>query len=108
MIIETEHGVFTLIKNHKDAFDIVKFNEKYINELFDKYMYIVGDVSATILRLKGFTEEDKGVHSYKKIPDYLNESCNMNSAYFILKRGEHHEEALLEKELDTSYNEEKE
>jgi hypothetical protein len=32
----------------------------------------------------------------------------MNSAYFILKRGEHHEEALLEKELDTSYNEEKE
>ena len=40
MIIETEHGVFTLIKNHKDAFDIVKFNEKYINELFDKYLYI--------------------------------------------------------------------
>ncbi len=66
MIIETEHGVFTLIKNHKDAFDIVKFNEKYIDELFDKYTYIVGDVSATILRIKGFLEEDKGVQSYKK------------------------------------------
>ncbi len=32
----------------------------------------------------------------------------MNSAYFILKRGEHQEEALLEKELDPSYNEDKE
>lgn len=109
MIIETEHGEYTLIKNYKDAFDIVKFNEKYINDLFDKYQYIVGDISASILRLRGFTEEEKGPHSYKKIPDYLNESCNMNTAYFILKRGvEVVEEALLEKEEDTPYNEDKE
>lgn len=33
MIVETEHGEFTLIKNYKDAFDIVKFNEKYIDDL---------------------------------------------------------------------------
>lgn len=109
MIIETEHGEFTLLKNYKDAFDIVKFNEKYIDDLFDKYPYIVGDISATILRLKGFLEEDQGPYSYKKIPDYLNESCNMNTAYFILKRGVLDlEEALLEKEDDTPYNEDKE
>ena len=109
MIIETEHGEFTLIKNYKDAFDIVKFNEKYINELFDQYPYIVGDVSSTILRLKGFLEEDKGPQSYKKIPDYLNESCNMNTAYFILRRGVVElEETSLEKEEETSYNEDKE
>lgn len=109
MIIETEHGEFTLIKNYKDAFDIVKFNEKYIDDLFDKYQYIVGDISASILRLRGFSEEDKGPQSYKKIPDYLNESCNMNTAYFILKRGtEEIEEGLLEKEDETPYNEDKE
>jgi uncharacterized protein YutD len=109
MIIETEHGEFTLIKNYKDAFDIVKFNEKYIDDLFDKYQYIVGDISASILRLRGFSEEDKGPQSYKKIPDYLNESCNMNTAYFILKRGaEVIEEELLEKVDATPYNEDKE
>jgi uncharacterized protein YutD len=61
------------------------------------------------LRLRGFSEEDKGPQSYKKIPDYLNESCNMNTAYFILKRGtEVIEEGLLEKEDETPYNEDKE
>lgn len=109
MIIETEHGDFTLIKNHKDAFDIVKFNEKYIDDLFDKYVYIVGDISSTILRLKGFSEDEKGPQSYKKIPDYLNESCNMNTAYFILKRGfSDTEETLLEKDNKPSYNKDKE
>lgn len=109
MIVETEHGEFTLIKNYKDAFDIVKFNEKYIDDLFDKYQYIVGDISASILRLRGFSEDEKNPHSYKKIPDYLNESCNMNTAYFILKRGaEVIEETLLEKEDDTPYNENEE
>ena len=48
MIVETEHGEYTLIKNYKDAFDIVKFNEKYIDDLFDKYQHIVGDISASI------------------------------------------------------------
>lgn len=109
MIVETEHGEFTLIKNYKDAFDIVKFNEKYIGDLFDKYQYIVGDISASILRLRGFSEDETNPHSYKKIPDYLNESCNMNTAYFILKRGsEVIEETLLEKEDDTHYNENEE
>lgn len=109
MIVETEHGEYTLIKNYKDAFDIVKFNEKYIDDLFDKYQYIVGDISASILRLRGFSEDESSPQSFKKIPDYLNESCNMNTAYFILKRGtEVVEEGLLEKQDDTPYNEGKE
>jgi uncharacterized protein YutD len=86
MIIDTEFGTYELIKDYRNGFDIVMFNSKYIPETFDKFTYIVGDVSSGILRLKGFSNNVKSVNSYKKIPDYLNESCNMNTAYFILKR----------------------
>jgi uncharacterized protein YutD len=86
MIIDTEFGTYELIKDYRSGFDIVMFNAKYIPETFEKFTYIVGDVSSGILRLKGFSNNVKSVNSYKKIPDYLNESCNMNTAYFILKR----------------------
>ena len=86
MIIETNIGKFELIKNHKEAFDQTKFEEKYVDVAFDRYTYLVGDISADILRIKGFASDPKSVNSFKKIPDYLTESCNMNCAYFILKR----------------------
>lgn len=86
MIINTKFGAFELIKNYREAFLEEAFLNRYIEETFDQYTYIVGDVSSSILRLKGFTEE--GPQSYHKIPDYLNESCNMNTAYYILKRVE--------------------
>lgn len=86
MIVETEHGMFDLIKDYREAFDIVQFNEKYIDVVFKQYDFIVGDVSSGILRLKGFRDNEKGKTSYNLIPDYLNDSCNYNSAHFILKR----------------------
>lgn len=86
MLVETQHGLFDLIKDYRDAFDIIQFNERYIHISFKQYDYIVGDVSSGILRLKGFRDNEKGKTSYNLIPDYLNESCNYNSPYFILKR----------------------
>jgi uncharacterized protein YutD len=86
MIIDTQFGTYDLIKDYRNGFDITMFHAKYIPETFDKFTYIIGDISSGILRLKGFSNNTKSVHSYKKIPDYLNESCNMNTAYFILKK----------------------
>ena len=86
MIIETEHGVFELVKNHKEGFDILAFNERYVDVAFDRYQYLVGDISAGILRIKGFNSDPKSPRGFKAIPDYLNESCNVNTAYYILKR----------------------
>ena len=86
MIVETAVGKYELVKNHKDAFDQVKFETKYVDVAFDRYTYLVGDISSDILRIKGFATDSKSANSYKKIPDYLAESCNMNCAYFILKR----------------------
>ncbi|MDP2425880.1 MAG: DUF1027 domain-containing protein [bacterium] len=82
-MLETQHGEFELIKNYRDAFILDDFNKRYL-DIFDIYPYIVGDYSANILRLKGFTKNGK-TSSVKQIPDYLLESCAMNCPYFILK-----------------------
>jgi len=86
MIIDTDFGQFEILKNHRDGFDVVKFHERYVDVTFDKFTYIVGDMSSGMLRLKGFNQDPKSPNGFKRIPDYLNESCNMNAPYFILKR----------------------
>ena len=86
MIIETNVGTFELIKNYKDAFVLQTFLEKYVDVAFNRYTYLVGDLSSTLLRIKGFSQDPKSPNGYKKIPDYLNESCNPNCPHFILKR----------------------
>ncbi len=82
-MIETIHGEFEIIKDYRDAFILDDFNKRY-TDAFGIYPYIVGDYSAGMLRLKGFTKNGK-TNSFKMIPDYLVESCPMNCAYFILK-----------------------
>jgi len=79
-MIETDHGTFEVIKDYKEAIEIKTFNDRYVDYL-DRYKYIVGDYSADMLRLKGFTDETANT-----IPDYLMESCTPNAPYFVLKR----------------------
>jgi len=98
MIIDTDFGQFELIKNHKEAFDLLKFTERYVDVAFDRYTYLVGDIAAGLLRIKGFNSDPKSPNGYKRIPDYLNESCNMNCAHFILKRLKQ-EDTLIEKDV---------
>jgi len=78
-MLETEHGFFELIKNFREAFVLEDFNQRY-TDYFSQYQYIVGDYSAGLLRLKGFSN---GNHHL--IPDYIAESCAPNCAYYILK-----------------------
>ena len=86
MLIETKFGNFELIKNEREAFDIVKFEAKYLPEYFDKYTYMVGDLADDILRLKGFSTDPKSSAYFHFIPEYLQESCAYNCKYYILKR----------------------
>ncbi len=79
-MIETDHGKFDVIKDYKEALEIKTFNDKYVSYL-DRYVYIVGDLSADMLRLKGFTTKN-----YQTIPDYLMESCTPNAPYYVLRR----------------------
>ncbi len=86
MIVETKFGKYELLKNYKDAFDIAMYEAKYIEEVYDKYTYILGDMSGGILRLKGFSSDPKSKNSYYIIPDFIIESCAFECAYFVLKR----------------------
>ena len=85
-MIETKVGNFELLKNEKDAFELKKFEDKYLAEYFDKYDYLVGDLSDDILRLKGFSTDPKSKSYFHFIPEYLVESCPYNCRYYILKR----------------------
>jgi len=78
-MIETEHGMFELVKNYREAFVLDDFNQRY-TDYFEKYKFIVGDYSAGLLRLKGFEDSN-----HELIPDYIVESCAPNCAYYIVK-----------------------
>ncbi|MFI3251632.1 MAG: YutD-like domain-containing protein [bacterium] len=85
-MIETKVGKFEVIKDYRNAFNQTVFEEKYIEEVYDKYSYILGDISGEILRLKGFSSDPKSKNSYLTIPDFIIESCAYECAHFILKR----------------------
>lgn len=85
-MIEFDNKIFELIKEYREAFDEELFKKKY-TETLDKYDVIVGDIASNLLRLKGFTvKESSHLSHVSTIPDYLNEACNYNTPYFIVKR----------------------
>jgi|SRR5690554_6792654 len=96
-IIETKFGKFEIVENYREAFELEKFENKYIEDVFDRYIYVVGDIASELLRLKGFNSRKRNNNSYKHIYDYINESCNANCPYFVLKRIK--EEEIITKEV---------
>ena len=86
MLLDCKKGKYIVDTNFRDAFRLDVFEEKYIEECFDKYIYIVGDISAGILRLKGFDTNPKSKNYYGLINDYLETACAIGCPYYILKR----------------------
>lgn len=78
--------MYKIQRNYRDAFNEEAFIDKYIEECFDKYMYIVGDISSGILRLKGFDINMRDKNPYGVIDHYLEVSCAFGCPYYILKR----------------------
>lgn len=86
MLIDSRKGQYKVESNYRDAFRLEAFEEKYIEECFDKYTYIVGDISSGILRLKGFDTNPKSKNYFGFIEDYLELSCAMGCPHYVLKR----------------------
>ena len=86
MLIVTKKGRYKLDSNYRDAFQLEAFESKYIEECFDRYTYIVGDISSGILRLKGFDTNPQSKNYVGFIEDYLTVSCALGCPYYILKR----------------------
>lgn len=85
MLIDSRKGRFKVVRNYRDAFKLEIFEEKYIEECFDKYLYIVGDISSGILRIKGFDANPKSKNYFGFIDDYLELSCAMGCPHYVLK-----------------------
>lgn len=86
MVIKTTKGLYEVIKNVRNAFDKEVFQNIYLEEYFDNYQYIVGDIASNTTRLKGFSINPGKTNYYKFIPEYLAESCAYRGSYFILRR----------------------
>lgn len=89
----------SLVKNHKEAFDLTAFNQRF-SEILLKYDYLVGDWSNEQLRLKGFYNEQKAfknLNTIQRLDDYLNEYCSFGCAYFVLEN-QHPVEISFEEE----------
>ena len=86
MLIKCSKGMYKVEKNYRDAFKVEEFQEKYLEECFDRYPYIVGDISSNILRLKGFDDNPKSNSFFKNIDKYIEDSCAFGCPYFVLSR----------------------
>ncbi|MBS9334774.1 YutD family protein [Fructobacillus sp. M1-13] len=77
----------TLVFNFKEAFTEEGLALRY-TPLLKQYDYVVGDLSAGQLRLRGFYHEERNVSADQKIDtlaDYLYETVNFGAPYFILQ-----------------------
>lgn len=79
MVIKNKIGFFEVLKNVRDAYNETLFEEHYIEEIYDKYEYLVLDMADSKIRIKGFESDTL-------IMDYVVESCNFLCPYTILKR----------------------
>ncbi len=102
MLIKTTKGMYKVEKNYRDAFKLEDFQNKYLEEYYDKYPYIVGDISSEILRLKGFDDNPKSLNYYGLIDKYIEESCAFGCPHYILSR------IHSEKEFEELYKKDKE
>lgn len=86
MIFKSKKGFFELTKVFKDCFDLEKFEECYVEECYDNYEYIVGDISSDILRLKGFDKNPNSKKYFGLIDEYIEKSCPFQCPYYVVKR----------------------
>ena len=86
MLFKCSKGMFLIKKNHRDAFNLEVFIDKYIEECFDNDSYIVGDISSNILRLKGFDNDPKSPDYFGNIEKYIQTSCVFGCPHYVLKR----------------------
>ena len=80
---------YKLIKNYNEAFNEEEFLNK-VTDYFEGYDYIVGDISYSKLRLKGFTKKgnklNNKINDYSNVDKYISENCAYGCKYFILEK----------------------
>jgi len=85
---------YKLVVNYREAYDDAKLAARF-SEFLEKYNFIVGDIAADQLRLRGFYNRGiAGIPRNQQITaleDYLFEEVNFGAPYFVLENLEPHE-----------------
>lgn len=80
---------YKIVEDHKEAMELELLEQRY-SDIFEKYDYMVGDISRDQLRLRGFYEDDNDSvpidMKISSLEDYLAEYCSFGCPYFVLKR----------------------
>ena len=80
---------YKLIENYNDAFNEEEFMN-LVTDYFIDFDYIVGDISYSKLRLKGFAKKGnklhKDINDSDKIKEYIEENCAYGCKYFVLEK----------------------
>ena len=80
---------FKIVENYNEGLNLDHLKERY-SDIFEKYDYIVGDMSYGQMRLRGFyhnTTENVPFDMFiRTLDDYLNEHTAFGSAYFVIER----------------------
>lgn len=80
---------YQVLSDYKEGWNEEAFRKRY-SDILEKYDYIIGDWGYGQLRLKGFFEDrhSKATRETKisYLKEYLNEFCNFDCPYFVLKK----------------------
>lgn len=91
--IQINDRAYRLVKNYRDAYDSQKMATRF-STFLEKYDYLVGDIAANQLRLRGFyaagTEGVPRSQQINTLQDYLFEEINFGAPYFVLQNLEPH------------------
>lgn len=86
MVIKTTKGFFKLLTNIKDAWNKEEFERKYLDDYFTEDNYILGDISSSMLRLKGFKDGNNKQSALQVIDKYIVNDCAFHCPYYIVQR----------------------
>ena len=88
-MIEVNGFKFEIIKDEKNAFDKEEFESKF-TDYFYNFDYIVGDISYSSHRLKGFYDKNnkkvKDMNNIDNLDKYIDKYCAYGCKYFVLKQ----------------------
>ncbi|KRN74810.1 hypothetical protein IV73_GL001087 [Weissella kandleri] len=86
--------MYRLVANYRDAYQADQLKARF-STFLEKYDFLVGDIAADQLRLRGFYQDGtNGVPRSLQIgalQDYLYEDINFGAPYFVLENLEPHE-----------------
>lgn len=105
-IIFINERSYRLVEDYREAYNQQKMAARF-SEFLEKYDFLVGDIAADQLRLRGFYKDGTaGIarsNQISALQDYLYDEVNFGAPYFVLENLEPHDVPEAEEEPNTAH-----